>query len=219
MIRYAERKESALGGDGYVPGYVDWHPESRAPVVASFPCLWSCTGLCGGVSPALPVVSGTQVVSALVKTGFVQVSQRGSHVKLRKAERVAIQAEHPARVRSTSPSTAAAERYERVMLSVLSDWCGQGVCRHGDKVVDEHVIGELRTSATSAVEQSSPVGRGAEHEHGHQCKSLGTEFLSHRRQSLLQNVIDGPTGGLGQCCAHLRGEAVRIVTDQLGDDE
>ena len=42
------------------------------------------------MSPALPVVSGTQVVAALVKTGFVQVSQRGSHVKLRTAERVAI---------------------------------------------------------------------------------------------------------------------------------
>ena len=42
------------------------------------------------MNPALPVVSGAQVVGALVKAGFVQVSQRGSHVKLRKAERVAI---------------------------------------------------------------------------------------------------------------------------------
>lgn len=42
------------------------------------------------MNPALPVVSGTQVVGALVKAGFVQVSQRGSHVKLRKADRVTI---------------------------------------------------------------------------------------------------------------------------------
>jgi predicted RNA binding protein YcfA (HicA-like mRNA interferase family) len=35
------------------------------------------------VSPALPVVSGQQVVSALLKDGFNQTSQRGSHVKLR----------------------------------------------------------------------------------------------------------------------------------------
>jgi predicted RNA binding protein YcfA (HicA-like mRNA interferase family) len=35
------------------------------------------------VSPALPVVSGAQVVAALRKGGFEQVSQRGSHVKLR----------------------------------------------------------------------------------------------------------------------------------------
>jgi predicted RNA binding protein YcfA (HicA-like mRNA interferase family) len=42
------------------------------------------------VSPALPVVSGAQVVAALVKAGFAQASQRGSHVKLRRAERVVI---------------------------------------------------------------------------------------------------------------------------------
>jgi predicted RNA binding protein YcfA (HicA-like mRNA interferase family) len=35
------------------------------------------------VSPALPVVSGAQVVAALRKADFEQVSQRGSHVKLR----------------------------------------------------------------------------------------------------------------------------------------
>ncbi len=35
------------------------------------------------MSPALPVVSGQQVVSALLKDGFNQTSQRGSHVKLR----------------------------------------------------------------------------------------------------------------------------------------
>ena len=35
------------------------------------------------MSPALPVVSGAQVVAALTKGGFDQVSQRGSHIKLR----------------------------------------------------------------------------------------------------------------------------------------
>jgi predicted RNA binding protein YcfA (HicA-like mRNA interferase family) len=35
------------------------------------------------VSPALPVASGAHVVAALRKAGFEQVSQRGSHVKLR----------------------------------------------------------------------------------------------------------------------------------------
>lgn len=35
------------------------------------------------MSPALPVASGREVVRALEKAGFAQVSQRGSHVKLR----------------------------------------------------------------------------------------------------------------------------------------
>lgn len=35
------------------------------------------------MSPALPVVSGAQVAAALPKGGFEQVSQWGSHVKLR----------------------------------------------------------------------------------------------------------------------------------------
>jgi predicted RNA binding protein YcfA (HicA-like mRNA interferase family) len=35
------------------------------------------------VNPPLPTVSGAQVVVALRRAGFSQVSQRGSHVKLR----------------------------------------------------------------------------------------------------------------------------------------
>jgi len=42
------------------------------------------------VSRALPVLSGADVVAALTKGGFARVSQRGSHVKLRKADRTAI---------------------------------------------------------------------------------------------------------------------------------
>jgi predicted RNA binding protein YcfA (HicA-like mRNA interferase family) len=34
------------------------------------------------VSPSLPIVSGREVVSALAKVGFSEVSQRGSHLKL-----------------------------------------------------------------------------------------------------------------------------------------
>ncbi|HYG57688.1 MAG TPA: type II toxin-antitoxin system HicA family toxin [Symbiobacteriaceae bacterium] len=37
------------------------------------------------MSPALPVVSGAETLRALSRAGFVQVSQRGSHVKLRDA--------------------------------------------------------------------------------------------------------------------------------------
>ncbi len=36
------------------------------------------------MSPALPVVSGPAAVNALEGIGFSQVSQRGSHVKLRR---------------------------------------------------------------------------------------------------------------------------------------
>jgi len=36
------------------------------------------------VSPALPVLGGADVVRVLLRDGFVQVSQRGSHVKLRR---------------------------------------------------------------------------------------------------------------------------------------
>jgi predicted RNA binding protein YcfA (HicA-like mRNA interferase family) len=35
------------------------------------------------MSPKLPVVSGHEVIKALAKAGFCQVSQRGSHVKMR----------------------------------------------------------------------------------------------------------------------------------------
>lgn len=35
------------------------------------------------MSPSLPVVSGREVVRALAKVGFAEVSQRGSHLKLR----------------------------------------------------------------------------------------------------------------------------------------
>ena len=38
------------------------------------------------MNPRLPVVSGAQAVSTLRKAGFEQVSQRGSHVKLRNDE-------------------------------------------------------------------------------------------------------------------------------------
>jgi predicted RNA binding protein YcfA (HicA-like mRNA interferase family) len=46
------------------------------------------------VSPALPVVSGADVVAALTKAGYVRVGQRGSHVKMRKDDRVAIVPNH-----------------------------------------------------------------------------------------------------------------------------
>ena len=36
--------------------------------------------------PKFPVVSGKQVIKALEKAGFKSVSQRGSHVKLRKID-------------------------------------------------------------------------------------------------------------------------------------
>jgi predicted RNA binding protein YcfA (HicA-like mRNA interferase family) len=42
------------------------------------------------VSPALPVVSGAAVVVALAEVGYEQVSQRGSHVKLRRDDRTII---------------------------------------------------------------------------------------------------------------------------------
>jgi predicted RNA binding protein YcfA (HicA-like mRNA interferase family) len=35
------------------------------------------------VSPSFPIVSGPEVVRALAKIGFLEVSRRGSHVKLR----------------------------------------------------------------------------------------------------------------------------------------
>lgn len=35
------------------------------------------------MSPSLPVVSGRAVVRALAKMGYAEVSQRGSHLKLR----------------------------------------------------------------------------------------------------------------------------------------
>lgn len=35
------------------------------------------------MSPKPPVVSGWEVIKALTKAGFQQVSQRGSHVKMR----------------------------------------------------------------------------------------------------------------------------------------
>ncbi|MGI8983490.1 MAG: type II toxin-antitoxin system HicA family toxin [Acidimicrobiales bacterium] len=42
------------------------------------------------MSSALPVVSGADVVAALLRCGFTRVSQRGSHLKMRKDDRVVI---------------------------------------------------------------------------------------------------------------------------------
>jgi predicted RNA binding protein YcfA (HicA-like mRNA interferase family) len=42
------------------------------------------------LNPPLPVVSGAEVVKALVVAGFVEVSQRGSHVKLRNRDATVI---------------------------------------------------------------------------------------------------------------------------------
>lgn len=42
------------------------------------------------MSPRLPVVSGAETVAALRKAGFEEISQRGSHVKLRSAEATVI---------------------------------------------------------------------------------------------------------------------------------
>ena len=38
------------------------------------------------MNPPLPVVSGSEVIDALVDAGFLRVGQRGSHVKLRRAD-------------------------------------------------------------------------------------------------------------------------------------
>lgn len=42
------------------------------------------------MNPPLPVVSGAEVVKALITAGFFEVSQRGSHVKLRKGDATVI---------------------------------------------------------------------------------------------------------------------------------
>lgn len=42
------------------------------------------------MSPALPVVGGAEGITALVEAVFVEVSQRGSHVKLRGGGRTVI---------------------------------------------------------------------------------------------------------------------------------
>jgi hypothetical protein len=42
------------------------------------------------VSPPLPVVSGAQVIKALLRAEFAEVSKRGSHGKLRKGELMVI---------------------------------------------------------------------------------------------------------------------------------
>lgn len=46
------------------------------------------------MSPTLPVVSGAAVVVALTEVGYVQVSQRGSHVKLGRDARTVIVPPH-----------------------------------------------------------------------------------------------------------------------------
>lgn len=54
------------------------------------------------MSPQLPVVSGSEVVKALKAADFDQVSQRGSHAKLRNPEgRTVIVPLHPELARGT----------------------------------------------------------------------------------------------------------------------
>lgn len=44
--------------------------------------------------PELPVVKPRQVFAALERAGFVRVSQRGSHVKMRRGDALAIVPDH-----------------------------------------------------------------------------------------------------------------------------
>lgn len=47
------------------------------------------------MSPHFPVMSGSEMIALLRRAGFVQVSQRGSHVKMRNPDgRVAIVPNH-----------------------------------------------------------------------------------------------------------------------------
>ena len=45
--------------------------------------------------PRLPLISGRELVKALERLGFEQVSQRGSHVKLRRRSTTCIVPLHP----------------------------------------------------------------------------------------------------------------------------
>lgn len=42
------------------------------------------------MSPRLPVVSGRETLRALEKAGYAEISQRGSHIKLRRGNRTVI---------------------------------------------------------------------------------------------------------------------------------
>jgi len=44
--------------------------------------------------PRLPVLSGREVVRGLERLGFAQVGQRGSHIKLRRAQTTVIVPDH-----------------------------------------------------------------------------------------------------------------------------
>ena len=65
------------------------------------------------MSPALPVISGPDVVRALAKAGFVRVSQRGSHVKMRRDDRVAIVPMHSELAQGTLGSILRQARLSR----------------------------------------------------------------------------------------------------------
>lgn len=73
------------------------------------------------MSPALPIVSGSQAIRALERGGFTRASQRGSHVKLRNAEgRVAIVPLHDTLARGTLGSllrqaNLSAEEFTRLL--------------------------------------------------------------------------------------------------------
>lgn len=54
------------------------------------------------MSPALPVVSGVETIRALELIGFVKISQRGSHVKMRHTDgRIVIVPNHNELARGT----------------------------------------------------------------------------------------------------------------------
>lgn len=53
------------------------------------------------MSEGLPVVSGRQTIRALVRLGFEEISQRGSHVKLRRESLTVIVPLHDELARGT----------------------------------------------------------------------------------------------------------------------
>jgi predicted RNA binding protein YcfA (HicA-like mRNA interferase family) len=73
------------------------------------------------VSPALPVVGSAEVIAALAKAGFVQVSQRGSHVKLRSGGRTVIVPMHRELAAGTLRSVLRQAGLTPVELSLFSD--------------------------------------------------------------------------------------------------
>ena len=90
---------------------------------------------------------------------------------------------------------------------------------HRDQVADEGLGVELVPARGRAVAGPGPVGGGAQDERGHERHPLQPQLVAHRRHPLLQQTVGVVAAGAGERGDHVGVQRVRVVLDELREDD